>query len=78
MALSPNGEYAYVANEASNSVSVIDTATNSLTTTINGLSDLWGIAITHTGAYIYVTNAGSSSVSVNKHNYQYCYSDNNG
>ena len=64
VAVTPNGEYAYVTNGASNSVSVISTATNTVTATIPVGSDPLGVAVTPNGAYAYVTNIGSNSVSV--------------
>ena len=36
VAITPNGQYAYVTNEGSNSVSVISTSSNSVVTTITG------------------------------------------
>ena len=63
VAVSPNGEYAYVANYGSDSVSVISTASNTLTATITVGSGPSGVAVTPDGAYVYVTNAdGSVSV----------------
>jgi YVTN family beta-propeller protein len=60
--------FAYVANEAGNTVSVIDTSTNTVVgRPIAGENGLAGIAITPNGAYAYVTNSnygGSGSVSV--------------
>jgi len=57
--------FAYVTNEGSNSVSVIDTATNTVVgSPITVGSQPIGIAITPNGAYAYVTNTGSNSVSV--------------
>jgi YVTN family beta-propeller protein len=53
---------AYVANFSSNSVTPIDTATNTAETPIAVGTNPFGIAITPDGATAYVTNNGSSSV----------------
>ena len=55
---------AYITNIASSTVSVIDTATNTVTTTISGFSSPWGVAVTPNGLKVYVTNLGSNNVSV--------------
>jgi YVTN family beta-propeller protein len=55
---------AYITNIASSTVSVIDTATNTVTTTISGFSSPWGVAVTPNGLKVYVTNLGSNTVSV--------------
>jgi YVTN family beta-propeller protein len=55
---------AYITNEGSGTVSVIDTATN---TVVGGPitvgSDPFGVAVTPDGSKVYVTNLDSSSVS---------------
>ena len=56
------GPYAYIANYNSNTVSVIDTSTNTVTTTVNVGNKPWGVAVNPTAAY--VTNEGSNTVSV--------------
>jgi YVTN family beta-propeller protein len=56
--------FAYVANANSNSVSVIDSATNTLVATIPVGIFPDGIAITPDGAFAYVTNGNSHNVSV--------------
>ncbi|WP_151447487.1 beta-propeller fold lactonase family protein [Lacisediminimonas profundi] len=55
--------FAYVANNDGNSVSVIDTSTNTVTTTI-GVSAPFGVAVRPDGKYVYATNYLSSSMSV--------------
>ena len=55
VAITPNGEYVYVTNGGNDSVSVINTATNTVTTTITGLIHPYGIALTPDGEYAYVT-----------------------
>ncbi len=48
--------FLYVANTTSNNVSVIDTATNTLVTTISvGTAPEW-LAVTPDGTHVYVTN----------------------
>jgi YVTN family beta-propeller protein len=57
--------FAYVTNANGNSVSIIDTATNTVVgSPIQVESYPTGIAITPNGAYAYVTNKYSSSVSI--------------
>ncbi|MGA2522956.1 MAG: hypothetical protein ABSF65_02240 [Candidatus Bathyarchaeia archaeon] len=46
VAVTPNGAYAYVANYGSGSVSVISTATNTISATVTGFSEPWGVAVT--------------------------------
>src|SRR2546426_3725021 len=57
-------DFAYVANAASNSVSVIDTASNTVVATVGVGSRPFGVAITPDRARVYVTNRASASVSV--------------
>jgi YVTN family beta-propeller protein len=56
--------FAYVANESSNTVSVIDTATNAVvaTVTVGGLP--LGVAVTPDGKHAYVANRANGTVSV--------------
>ncbi|MGA7384174.1 MAG: YncE family protein, partial [Methylocella sp.] len=56
--------FAYVANVASNSVSVIDTATNTVVATIPVRAAAEGLAVTPDGTHVYVTNISSDHVSV--------------
>ncbi len=62
--ITPNGRYAYVSNSGSNDVSVIDTSTNAVTTTIAVGATPNNIAITPDGSEAYVANSGSNDVSV--------------
>src|SRR5208283_5806461 len=56
--------YAYITNAGSNTVSVIDIATNKVTSTLN-VGDLpCGVAINPGGKKVYVTNVGSNNVSI--------------
>jgi YVTN family beta-propeller protein len=71
VAVSPDGTRPYVvstggdnAHPGGNSVSVIDTATNTVTATIPVGNAPVGVAVGPHGRHVYVTNSGSSSVSV--------------
>jgi YVTN family beta-propeller protein len=59
-----NPQNAYITNSGSNTVSVIDTATNTVTATIPVGLEPWGVAVTPDGSKIYVTNFGDTTVSV--------------
>jgi len=56
--------FAYIPNCGSNNVSVIDTATNTVTTTVPVGSTPWGVAVAPDGTKVYVTNEGNNNVSV--------------
>src|ERR1035437_3733405 len=56
--------FAYISNIASNTVSVIDTANNIVTATVNVGSVPFGVAVSPDGTKVYVTNEGGSTVSV--------------
>jgi len=56
--------FAYITNAQSNSVSVIDTATNKVTATIPVGSNPIGVAINQNGTKVYVGNALSNDISV--------------
>ncbi|VVQ27610.1 Virginiamycin B lyase [Pseudomonas fluorescens] len=64
IAVSPDGTRAYVCNLASNTVSVIDTATNRVLTTILVGNGPAGVAVSPDGARAYVCNLASNTVSV--------------
>jgi len=57
-------QYIYVANEADNTVSIIDTANNTVTATVIGLNGPSGVAVNPAGTRIYVTNWNDNTVSV--------------
>ena len=66
LAISPNGAFVYSinyvnGNPGTGTMSVINTATNTVTATITGFSGPFAIAITSTGRYAYVTNFGSNN-----------------
>lgn len=71
VAVNPAGTYVYVTNQGDSSgapastvgsVSVINTATNTVTATVNVGGPRGGIAVDPTGTYVYVTNNNSVSV----------------
>jgi YVTN family beta-propeller protein len=64
VAITPDGARAYVTNVHPGTVSVIDTATNTVTATITVGDVPRGVAITPDGARAYVTNEHSDTVSV--------------
>lgn len=67
LAITPNGQYVYVANVGSNSVSVINTATNIVVKTIVGFDKPNSVTINPAGTKAYVTNSrfgGANSVTV--------------
>ena len=57
VAVSPDGSKVYVANHKSDAVSVIDTSTNNVTSTVNVGYGPWGVAVSPDGSKVYVTNA---------------------
>ncbi|MCB1905249.1 MAG: beta-propeller fold lactonase family protein, partial [Gammaproteobacteria bacterium] len=54
----------YVANNGTNSVSVIDTATNTVADTVAVGDRPYGVAVNPAGTRVYVTNNNSDNVSV--------------
>ena len=56
--------FAYITNDGSNDVSVIDLATNAVTATIPVGSNPRGVAVSPTGTQVYVSNYGTNDVSV--------------
>jgi YVTN family beta-propeller protein len=64
VAVSPDGSTAYVANMNSNTVSVIDTATNTVTATIPASGAPYWVAVSPDGSTAYVTEMNSNAVSV--------------
>ncbi len=61
---SSTATYAYITNGGSNSVSVIDTATNTVAATVSVGSSPQGVAFSPDGTLVYVANFGSGTVSV--------------
>jgi uncharacterized repeat protein (TIGR01451 family)/uncharacterized repeat protein (TIGR02543 family) len=64
VAVTPDGAFVYVTNQNSDTVSVIDTASNTVTDTIPVGAQPFGVAVTPDGAFVYVANNGSTTVSV--------------
>lgn len=64
LAVSSDGTRLYVANADSNNVSVIDTSTNKVVTSINTGSGPYGLALSPNGSYLYVTELGDQAISV--------------
>ena len=64
IAVTPDGAKAYVINSSVGSVTVIDTATDTVITTITGIGTApQSIAMHPSGSYAYVANTGSNSIS---------------
>jgi YVTN family beta-propeller protein len=68
VAITPDGAFVYVINLNSQTVSVIDTLTNTVVDTFDAWTEggrsPWKVAITPDGAFAYVTNLNSANVSV--------------
>jgi YVTN family beta-propeller protein len=64
VAITPDGSHAYVTNDGAATVSVIATATTTVTATIAVGSVPVGVAITPDGLHAYVVNVGVGTVSV--------------
>ena len=58
------GIFAYIPNFNSNNVSVINTATNTLVTTVTVGSNPYGVSVSPDGGRVYITNNFSNDVSV--------------
>ena len=59
-----SAQNAYITDAGSNTVSVIDTATNTVVSTIPVGSIPFGVGVTPDGSKVYVANQGSNTVSV--------------
>jgi YVTN family beta-propeller protein len=64
VAVNPAGTRAYVANQNSNNVSVIDTASNTVVATVVVGTAPFGVAVNPAGTHAYVANVSSNNVSV--------------
>ncbi len=64
LAFTPDGAYVYVANNGSNDVSVIDTATQAIIATVPVIAQPTGLAVSPDGAEVWVTNTGLDGISV--------------
>ena len=63
IAVNPAGTRVYVANVNSNTVSVINTVSNAVTTVAAGMAP-FGVSVNPEGTLIYVANLNSGTVSV--------------
>ena len=64
-AITPDGSTLYVCNHGNNNtVNIINTATNTVTSTLSGFNLIEGIAITPDGKTAYVSNNAGNSVSI--------------
>jgi YVTN family beta-propeller protein len=64
VAVSPDGATAYVVNQVDETVSVIDTATNTVTHTVTVGENPVAVAVSPNGSRVYVTNRFDDTVSV--------------
>jgi YVTN family beta-propeller protein len=64
LALTPDGQYLYVALFNADRVAIIDTQDLSVEKTVTVGDAPWGVAVGGSGGYVYVTNSGSDSVTV--------------
>ena len=64
MALSANGSRLFVANYNANTVSVVDTTSSALITSIPVGTNPWGLVMSPDGSKLYVSNYGGHSISV--------------
>ena len=69
-AVSPDGHKVYITNAASNNVSVIDTATNTVIATIPVGPGPFGVALSPDGRKVYVANVNSGTVVGDKRSYK--------
>jgi YVTN family beta-propeller protein/autotransporter-associated beta strand protein len=64
IAITPDGKFVYVTNTGDNTVSVINTATNTAVDTIPVGTGPGDVAVTPDGKFIYVLNNGSNTLSI--------------
>lgn len=62
VATHPSASLAYVTNQLSNSVSVVDTESLAVVGTLSGFSQPFGVAVNAAGTRLYVTNIGDNTV----------------
>jgi len=62
--IEPESSYAYITNSGDSTVSVIDTATNTVTSTVSVGLGSYGVGVNPDGTKVYVANSGSGTVSV--------------
>jgi len=56
------GPFAYIPNDSSGNVSVIDTTSNSVVATITVKTNPYGVAVNPAGTRVYVTNSSSKRI----------------
>ncbi len=64
LAVTPDGNFVYVANLDNSNVSVIRASDNMVVGTVTVEAEPHGVAVTPDGDFVYVTNANSDTVSV--------------
>jgi len=64
IAASPDGNWVYVADDKTATISVIDTSTNSLVATHTLGGSPWGVTVSPDSKYVYVTNRTQGTLSV--------------
>jgi YVTN family beta-propeller protein len=64
VAFAPDSRHAYVVNDGSNTVSVIDTANDQVTDTLGVGQDPTYVFVSPDGTHAYVPNIGSNDVTV--------------
>ena len=64
IAVNPAGTRVYVANSGSNSISVIDTTSNTVINTVDVGEEPGHLAVNLAGTRVYVTNSASNSICV--------------
>jgi YVTN family beta-propeller protein len=64
IAFSPDGKTAYVANRGSNTVSLVDTASDAAGAQISGLSSPTAVAVTPDGVTVLIANSGNGTVTM--------------
>jgi len=62
--IAPDGKYAYIANEGTNAISVLDVATRNVVGTVPVGSGPSAVAVSADGKFAYATNSNSNTVSV--------------
>lgn len=55
--------FAYITNYGNNIVSIIDTATNTVTATLEGVPNPYGVAVNTAGTTVYVTSPINNNIS---------------
>lgn len=64
LAITPNGQYVYVANIGDNTVSVVSTATHKVVQTISGFNQPYTVTINPAGTKAYVANSAPTATTV--------------